>query len=111
MIPLSTTTITVLRTPVADIYDEPYGGGTPADREVVATGVRAVIDRPTGIREQVAGGEQSTVELLLTCDLTDITYLDLVRDDNTQQVYGVRYVITYQGSHTEAGLRITEGVL
>lgn len=111
MIPLSTTTITVLRTPAADIYDEPYSGSTPADREIVATGVRAVIDRPSGFKEQMAGGEQSIVELWLTADPVDLTHLDLVRDDTTSQVYGVRYVIAYAGSHVEAGLRIVEGVL
>lgn len=111
MIPLSTTTISVLRTPVADIYDEPYDGSGAAERDVIATGVRAVIDRPSGIREQVQGAEQSVVELWLTCDPVDMTHMDLVRDDTTGQVYGVRYVISYLGSHVEAGLRITEGVV
>ena len=107
MIPLSTTTITVLRHPASDVYDEPYGGDVPADWDQVATGVRAVIDRATG-REQVAGGEQSRVDLSLVCDRCDIDYRDAVRDDRTGRVYRVVWVLDY-GPHIEGGLQIVEG--
>ena len=108
MIPLSSTTITVLRAKAADVYDEPYGGALPAaDWDEVATGVRAVIDRATG-RDQVAGGEQSTVDLSLVCDRCDIDYRDMVRDDTSGSEYRVVWVLDY-GVHIEGGLRIVEG--
>lgn len=107
MIPAATTTITVLRASVPDQYEEPYGGDQPTDRAVVATGVRAVIDRPTG-REQVAGGEQNRVDLALACDPVDIEHRDLVRDDTSGHVYRVVWVLSYP-SHVEGGLQIISG--
>lgn len=107
MIPLATTTITVLRTAGPDEYDEPYGGSQPTDRETVASGVRAVLDRPNG-REQVAGGEQSTVDLSLVCDRCDIDYRDLVKDERTGRLYRVVWTLDY-GGHIEGGLRIVLG--
>lgn len=108
MIPLSSTTITVLRAKAADVYDEPYGGDLPAsDWDTVATGVRAVIDRATG-REQVAGGEQSRVDLSLVCDRCDIDHRDMVRDDTSAAVYRVVWVLDY-GPHIEGGLQVVEG--
>lgn len=108
MIPLATTTITVLRQSEPDQYEEPYGGTSgPAGRSAVATGVRAVIDRPTG-REQVAGGEQNRVDLSLVCDPCDIDHLDLVRDDRTGHAYRVVWTLDY-GEHIEGGLQIVTG--
>jgi hypothetical protein len=107
VIPLATTTIAVLRTKGPDQYDEPYGGDTPVDRETVASGVRAVIDRPSG-REQVAGGEQSLVDLSLVCDRCDINYRDLVQDERSNEVYRVVWTLDY-GDHLEGGLQIVKG--
>lgn len=109
MIPLATTRITVLRAPAADDYAEPYSGNDPADRVVVASGVRAVVDRPTG-REQMAGGEQSTVDMSLVCDRCDIGYRDLVRDERTDLVYRVVWTVDY-GPHIEGGLEFVQGVV
>jgi hypothetical protein len=109
VIPLATTTITVLRSPADQAYEEPYGGDVPADWDTVATGVRAVIDRPTG-REQVAGGEQNRVDLSLVCDRCDLDHLDAVRDDKSGRVYRVVWVLDY-GPHLEGGLQIVSGVL
>jgi hypothetical protein len=108
-IPLATTTITVLRSPPGDVYDEPYDGNVPADWDTVAAGVRAVIDRASG-REQVAGGEQNRVDLSLVCDRCDIDHLDAVRDDRTGRIYRVVWVLDY-GPHVEGGLQIVQGVL
>lgn len=108
MIPLATTTITVLRQAEADQYEEPYSGQPAAGRTEHATGVRAVIDRPTG-REQVAGGEQSIVDLELVCDPCGLDYRDLIRDDTTGRVYRVVFALYFPGDHDEAGLRIVEG--
>lgn len=108
-IPLATTTITVLRSPAGDVYDEPYGGDVPADWDTVVTGVRAVIDRAGG-REQVAGGEQNRVDLALACDPCDVDHLDAIRDDRTGATYRVVWVLNY-GPHIEGGLQIVKGVL
>jgi hypothetical protein len=107
VIPVATTRITVLRNTADAHDDEPYGGHTPADRAAVAQGVRAVIDRPTG-SEQVAGGEQSRVDLMLHCDPCDIDYRDLVRDERTGAVYRVVFVLDF-GMHLQGGLQIVEG--
>ncbi len=110
MIPTSTTTITVLRSPVAGDYDEPYSGSTPADRTPVYAGVRAVIDRGTG-SQRIAGGEQEVVDALLVCDPTPLSYRDQIRDDNTGDVYDIVWTIAYAPSHNEAGLRLVRGVV
>lgn len=107
MIPLATTAITVLRIADPDQYEEPYGGASPSQRRVVAEGVRAVLDRPTG-REQVAGGEQSTVDLSLACDPCDIGYRDVIKDERNGRLYRVVWTLDY-GDHIEGGLRIVQG--
>lgn len=110
MIPLATTTITVLRADYNDRYNEPYSGNdNPTSWGSVATGVRAVIDRPTG-REQVAGGEQNRVDLSLVCDSCDLNHLDGIRDERTNVTYRVVWVLDY-GSHIEGGLQIVQGVV
>lgn len=108
MIPLSTITITVLRPPTSDADAEPYSGSVPADWQQIATGVAAVLDRPTG-NEQLAGGEQSVWDFQLVCDPVDLGPLDNVRDDTTGVVYRVVWVMTYAGDHVEAGLRLVQG--
>lgn len=108
MIPLATTTITVLRQSVPDQYDDPYSGHSAADRTEFATGVRAVIDRPAG-REQVAGGEQSIADLELVCDPVGLDYRDLIRDDSSGRVYRLVWALSFPGEHEEAALRIVEG--
>lgn len=114
MIPLSTTTIDVLRVAPADEYAEPYSGDDTDRRTVVAVGVRAVIqrqsNRSSGV-EQNAGGEQSITDLELTSDLIDLRHTDLVRDNYDGRVYRVVWVISYPHEHTEAGLRVTEGLV
>lgn len=105
MIPLSTTTVTVTEPGAGDEYAEPYS--TPAPRTVSATGVRAVIDYPGG-REQIAGGEQAIWDFRLICDKTPISRSAQVRDDTSDLVYRVEWVMQYP-QHTEAGLRYVEG--
>lgn len=108
MIPLSTTTITVLRVADADEYAEPYQGDDTTRRTVQATGIRAVIDRPGG-NEQLAGGEQAVWDFGLVCDPTDLRYTDTVQDESTGIVYRVVWVMTYMADHVEAGLRVVQG--
>lgn len=108
MIPLATTTITVLRPPPEDVDAEPYSGTETTGLQPVAVAVRAVISRPTG-REQLAGAEQAIGDLHLVCDLVDLHHLDSVSDDTTGERYRVVWTFTYPGEHTEAGLRRIQG--
>lgn len=107
MIPLSTTTISVLRLSPGTENDEPYSGAEPYNRDTVATGIRAVIDSATG-RVQLEGGQQATGTFGLKCDPVDLHYLDLVKDDATGRHFHLDWFIAYPG-HVEAGLRDTEG--
>lgn len=107
MIPLSTTTITVLR--VASV--DPYEPSTMAPGTVV-TGVRAHISVPNVGASQIVGGQQSVVEPRLTCDVCDLRHTDEVRDDSTGQTFQVSWVQQRLGlglDHLEAGLRIVQG--
>lgn len=108
MIPLSTTTVSVLRLSDGTDYDEPYGGAEPLNRTVVVAGLPAVIDHPNG-NAQLAGGVQAIGEYQLVCDNADLSYLDLISDDGTGKVYRITWLIAYPGDHIEAGLRAVEG--
>lgn len=108
MIPLATTTISVLRPPDADMDAEPYAGTEPADLITAAAGVKAVIDYPSG-NTQLAGGEQVVWNFQLVCDPTDLRRLDMVRDETSDMRYRVVWVQIYPGDHVEAGLRFVEG--
>jgi len=121
MIVLATTTVDILRSDPDDGYAEPYAGKTPADREVVATGIRAVIDIPVGRQaglEKVAGGEQTRTELRLAADPCDLTRLDLIKDNRTGWIFQVAWVVNYPGNgpagdlgHVEAGIVHIEGLV
>lgn len=104
MIPLATTTISVLRD--SDDYAEPYSGTDSST--VVATGIRAVIGRPAGT-EQIGGGEQSVLNVQMACDPADIRYTDTIRDESDQVLYRVVWTHTYPGEVTESLLRNVTG--
>ncbi len=108
MIPLSTTTISVLRIKTAGVYDEPYGDAGPETRDIAEEAVPAVIDAPGG-DTQIAGGVQAIGTFRLICDPADITFRDWIRDDLTGRIYRIRWVHTYPGDHVEAGLESVEG--
>lgn len=113
MIPLATTTVSVLRLPEGTGYDEPYGGPEPGSRTAVTSGLRAVIDYPSGTI-QVAGGVQAIEEYRLIADPAPVDYRDLIRDEGTGRVYRITWLIAYPASvapddHIEAGLRSVEG--
>ncbi len=108
MIPVATTTVTVLRVAPADEYAEPYSGAEPGNRVTVARKVRAVIGRGTG-REQLGGGEQSILDVDLACDPIDLRPTDLVRDDYDNTLYRVVWAHTYPREVTEGGLRNVAG--
>lgn len=108
-IPITTTTISVLRRQGADEYDEPYGGDTPAGLDVAASGVRAVIGRPRG-SDRVEGGEQARTDLELLCDPCDMSYTDLVKDEASDVVYRLTFMFAYP-DHIEGRLELVQGVV
>lgn len=103
-IPLSTTTISVSRIAAGTEYDEPYEGET---WDLIATAVPAVIDRPGG-QIQLEGGQQNVAVYGLKCDVTDLTYLDLVTDETTGRTFRIQWLMAYP-DHIEAQLYDTEG--
>lgn len=105
MIPLSTTTISVLHMADADLDEEPYSGTD--ERAVTATAVRAVIDHPTGAID-VEGGVQAVSQYGLKCDLVTLDYRDHIRDDTTGQEFTITWYLTWP-EHVEAGLRDVRG--
>lgn len=112
MIPVATTTISVLRDTTVDDTTDPYDSPDSGEPEAVATGVRAVISSPTG-RERNIGGTQSQVEFSLSCDPTDLKHTDLVLDEVTNLRYQVVWVTRRNGlglEHTRAGLKMVEGI-
>lgn len=91
MIPLATTTISVLRVPAdepadGEDYRDPYDA--QPERTVVVAGVRARIGQPSS-RERVAGGTQAITDLALWCDPFNGALLatDHVLDEATGDVY------------------------
>lgn len=117
MIPLSTTTIEVRR-PDRPTTEDPYGEGydAPGDRDddvpTVVSGVRAVIS-PATARGSDSGGQSELVEFVLKADPCDISYLDIVEDEVTGDVYDVEWAHSQPGvaglAHVTAGLRTTKG--
>ncbi len=107
MIPLNTTTISVLR----PVDTDPYEASATAPA-IVAQGVRAHISVPNIGSSQIVGGQQSVVEPRLTCDVCDLRHTDEVKDDTTGRIFQVSWVQERLGlglDHLEAGLRIVEG--
>lgn len=109
MLPLSLTTISVLRIPPANDYDEPYSGADDTSRDVVASGVRAVVDFPGG-NLSVEGGQQNIAEYGLKCDPFPggLRHTDWIKDARDSRVYRIVWHIDF-GTHLEARLRDTEG--
>lgn len=114
-LPLATTTIAISRGRVADQYADPYEGGGAADRDTVDSGIRAVIDAPTG-REYVAGGEQTVTTFRLLADPCDLRRTDVVVDERSSITYRVMWTLPYynpfgNADHVEAGLELVEGLI
>lgn len=114
-VPFATTTISVLRLP-ADLPEEDEDYRDPYDaqpaREAISTGVRAHISAPSGT-ERVAGGSQEVIDAKLACDPADLLHTDRVLDERTEIVYEVVWSLPRRGlglDHTEAGLKLVEGL-
>lgn len=110
MIPIATTTITVLRV-AADPDRDPYDTKPPP--AVVAQGVRANISSPAG-NETMQGASQEVVVFRLQADPVDLDNDDQVRDEATGQLYEVIWTRPRVGptglQHTQAALRQVAGV-
>lgn len=109
MIPFALHSISILRPGAADLDAEPYSGENER-QDTVTTGIRAVIDAPSG-REQIEGGEQSIWDFELVCDICDLQRLDTVRDEATGVDYRVVWIWVAPDDHIEAGLRLVQGEL
>lgn len=107
MIPFATTTVAIENLDVSDMDGEPYSAESERYTQML-TGVRAVINPPTG-RAQIAGGEQSIWDAELVCDPIDLHRLHRVVDEQTGFNYAVVWLWTIPGDHTEAGLRYVAG--
>jgi hypothetical protein len=109
-LPMSTTTIAVLRMP-ADPERDPVEdfGMTPT---TIATGVRAHISTSRGFENTSVGAQQSVVMFRLACDPTDLAHTDRVKDEKTGEEYEVLWTRSRQElgmGHVEAGLKQVEG--
>lgn len=104
MIPLPTTSISVLRVPADDLRD-PYEAQPAAS--LVASGVRAHIGSQGGT-EVRRGGAQETVTWRLDADPVDLRHGDQVLDERTGDTFTVDSARLRTGlgwDHVEAGLR------
>lgn len=111
-IPISTTTVTVLRVPGSATRD-PYDPEPAAT--TVAAGVPAHISTSYG-REQQRGGSQSVTSLRLSCDPipAGLLHTDRILDDKTGEVYEVTWAVARFGlgmDHLQGGLRQVSGVI
>lgn len=118
MIPLATTTISVLRESQADASAEPYQGKVASDRAVVVSKVRATISAPAtraGQGQEITqGGEQVRIAFTLACDPVDLRHTDWIRDDGTGEVFKVVWATRRIGfglDHTQAQMYKTEGLV
>jgi len=113
-LPLSTTTVTVLRGRVADQYAEPYSGTSTTALDEIETGVRAVIDIPVARdagRETVRGGEQTSTEFRFSTDICQLRNSDFLRDEQDGVLYRVTWCFTFHRDHIEGGLKLVEGLV
>jgi hypothetical protein len=113
MIPVSTTTIAVLRID-ADPTRDPTDAQPPA--AVIASGVRAHISTSRGIEATSTGASQEIVYFRMSCDPVDLSNADQVRDEATGEVYDVLWSRPRTGAipgldHVQAGLRQVSGVV
>jgi hypothetical protein len=86
MIPLSTTTITVLA------VDSSAGPGEPVTTTPIAAGVRAHISAPDG-SELREGAQFETATATLTCDPTPMDNSNQVLDELTGDIWQVTFTM------------------
>ena len=113
MIPVATTTIAVLRVPEDD-HEVRDPEDVQPDPVEIATGIPAHISTSRGREEREGASTQEIVDFRLSCNVTDLTADDRVRDEATGEVYEVTWARERRGlglDHTEAGLRQVTGNL
>ena len=103
MIPLATTTVTIMRVPPDSTLD---GYDTQPAAQTVASRVRAHIGNPAGTQNIVAG-DRTVVQFPIDTDPTDLQADDTVTDDQTGEVYRCIFARTRHG----LGLDHTKGAL
>jgi hypothetical protein len=109
-LPLSTTTISILRLPPTDLLAEPYDNPGVAERSVIASGIRAHLD--INGSEITRGGEQTSYQARFYADPCDIDHLDWFRDDRNGYLYEVQTAVLYQAlglDHVEGTARRVVG--
>lgn len=112
VIPVSTTTVRVLRRPSDGTLD-PYD--PQPSPSVVASGVRAHISTSRGSEER-AGSDRSIVQFRMSCDPLPVGLLhtDQVVDEQSGEVYEVRWAVSRVGlgmDHIQAGMDQISGVV
>lgn len=113
MIPIATTTVTVLRPAALGADEDPYDEALVEPAEVAA-GVRANIAIAAGREDTTGRAAREAVTFRLRCDPADIANRDLIVDDTTGEQYAVvwaRQRVTGLGlDHVVADLeQVTEG--
>jgi hypothetical protein len=88
VIPIATTTVTVLRPDELGASDDPYDE-TEEEPTEVATGVRANIAIADGREELTGRSEVDDIRFRLRCDPADIAGGDTILDETTGDTYSV----------------------
>lgn len=109
-IPTATTSVAVFSPTSARLAAEPdeYAPAAFEGLEQRLSGVRAVIGQPFGAER----GNQTALTVYLTCDPIELSHLDVVVDESTDQRYEVAWSQLMRGfglDHTKAGLRQISG--
>jgi hypothetical protein len=113
---LYTTTISIVRVPILEESGrDPWEPDTPdspaPEGETIATLVPADISLNLG--RSGGPGDTETVEFMLICDPTDLSFRDRVVDDTTGAEYEVQWASLTPGlpgfEHVQAGLKQVSG--
>jgi hypothetical protein len=116
MLPLATTTISVLRQPGQTEGEWRDPTDAPLDPVTVASGIRAHISVSSGVEDVAAGASQERILFRLHCDPFDagIHHEDTVVDDTTGETFEVVWshaIYALDLDHIEAGIRQVTGVV
>lgn len=105
MIPIATTTVTVIeRTSTSDPYEAP-------SETTIATGVRAVIGSPAGVDFRV-GGDKVVIDAAAQLDPCEVSRTCILVDEQTSERWTVAWVQARFGlgvDHVRTGLVAVTG--
>jgi hypothetical protein len=120
-IAFSTTLITIKRAELATESDrDPWERDDPDTEETDESGPGEIDTLATGVRADISinqgrsggPGDTQTIEFLLICDPTELSFRDLVIDESTGQQYSVQWANptgTLGFEHVQAGLKSVTG--